>query len=888
MLGSNLEEAKNQNQNNVKVTKTIKKVLNNDSENPEVLEETVYYDKDELEKFENFENQDFGFGENASNITKNVSVEEDENGTITKVVNIEYSVEEDDTNNEGDIIIETSIINDGTYDSSEKINVEEKTDRSFIDQVKSVFTGKSKTSEKEEENKQKAYTTRVYSKDLYSYDDLEYTQPTEEIIEVQQQQPVETVTEIIKESSGKPEVENVSEDQSKKEDAKDETTTTTEVVIDPETGKKKTITKKFTRKVITKNASGELLPEDNISTTRELVVDPITGKKKYVTKKITRKLVAKTGTKEDASKEPSVVVKELPGGIIEKTELVVDPVTGKKKYVTKRIIKKLVTPTVTESSTKSEEIVEQSDVSGTEVKEQIIEVPSEIPGKKKYIKRIIRYIKRINPTTGEEVIEEQPVEEVVTESREGIVPEAKEEIIEVPSEEPSKKKYIKRIIRYIKRVNPTTGKEEIVEEQPVEEVITEEEQKKPGFLDKLANKIEEIVVGEEKPVEEEIITTTEVIPEKQVVEEVSVEPKEEIIPEEPVVEEVSVEPKEEPVANLANVSIKEGEPEKKNVLYRVFGKNKRRSRKSKNGEPVEGDETEESIIIEEEPTIEEVSTESKEEIVPEEPVVEEISTEPREEVVPEEPVVELANVSEPTTEVKEQIIEVPSEEPGRRKFIKRIIRYITRKNPETGEEEVVEEQPVEEVVAEPREGIVPEAKEEIIEVPSEEPGKKKYIKRIIRYIKRVNPTTGEEEIVEEEPREEIITEEEQKKPGFLDRLANKIEEIVASDEKPAEEPVEEEQKEEIVQEVPVVEEEVSTEPREEVVPEEPVTEVANVSTKKKNQKRRMFYTESLEETSVELRRIRMEKLLKKKLKKLNQLKKFQVNQEKKKLFQKNQ
>jgi len=143
MLGNPLEEVKNQNQNNVKVTKTVKKVLNSYSENPEVLEETVYYDKDELEKFENFENQDFGFGENVGNVTKNVSVEEDENGTITKVVNIEYSVEEDDINNEGDIIIETSIINDGTYDPSEIINVEskveEKTDRSFIDQVKSIY-----------------------------------------------------------------------------------------------------------------------------------------------------------------------------------------------------------------------------------------------------------------------------------------------------------------------------------------------------------------------------------------------------------------------------------------------------------------------------------------------------------------------------------------------------------------------------------------------------------------------------------------------------------------------------------------------------------------------------------------------------------------------------
>jgi len=105
MLGNNLDEIKNQD-NNVKVTKTVKKVLNNNSENPEIVEETVYYNKDQLENFK--------IDENASNVRRDVTVEEDENGTVTKVVNIEYSLLEDDVNNEGDIIIETSIINDGT------------------------------------------------------------------------------------------------------------------------------------------------------------------------------------------------------------------------------------------------------------------------------------------------------------------------------------------------------------------------------------------------------------------------------------------------------------------------------------------------------------------------------------------------------------------------------------------------------------------------------------------------------------------------------------------------------------------------------------------------------------------------------------------------------
>jgi len=217
MLGDNLDEVKN----NVKVKKTIKKVVKGNSENPEVVEETVYYDKNEMEKFENFENQDFELDGNADNIKKNVTVEEDENGTITKVVNIEYSLLEDDVNNEGDIIIETSYINDGNYtevnegeksfitnmdsvildgpggisliESKEKLDkidegnekVEEKSERSLIQQVKSVFTGKGKTEKEETKPKVTTTTKRVYSKDLYSYDDLDETQPTEEIINIQ-------------------------------------------------------------------------------------------------------------------------------------------------------------------------------------------------------------------------------------------------------------------------------------------------------------------------------------------------------------------------------------------------------------------------------------------------------------------------------------------------------------------------------------------------------------------------------------------------------------------------------------------------------------------------------------------------------------------------------
>ena len=134
MLGSNLEEVKN---DNVKVTKTIKKVVNANSENPEVIEETVFYDKEDVKNFENFENQNFGIDENA-NVKKSVTVNEDENGTITKVVNIEYSLLEDDVNNEGDIIIESSYLNEGDYNGNGEKSFITNMDSVLIDEAEGI------------------------------------------------------------------------------------------------------------------------------------------------------------------------------------------------------------------------------------------------------------------------------------------------------------------------------------------------------------------------------------------------------------------------------------------------------------------------------------------------------------------------------------------------------------------------------------------------------------------------------------------------------------------------------------------------------------------------------------------------------------------------------
>jgi len=109
-------------------------------------------------------------------------------------------------------------------------------------------------------------------------------------------------------------------------------------------------------------------------------------------------------------------------------------------------------------------------------------------------------------------------------------------------------------------------------------------------------------------------------------------------------------------------------------------------------------------------------------------------------------------------EDKEEIIEVPSEEPGKKKFSKKIIKCTTITNPITGEKEVVEEL-VDEVPFEVKEET--EVKEEIVEVPSEEPDRKKFSKRIIKCITKINPITSRKEVVKESVEEVPIAVEEE-------------------------------------------------------------------------------------------------------------------------------
>ncbi|ORX47291.1 hypothetical protein BCR36DRAFT_95591 [Piromyces finnis] len=798
MLGNNLNEGETQN-TNFKVSKTIRKIKNNDSENPEFVEEIFYYDKDEIEKFNNFENTDFKIDKNASNVKKDVTVEEDENGTITKVVNFEYSILEDDINNEGDIIIETSIINDRTehieqgeksfitnmdsiiMDETGGISVIESKEK--LDKIEESIKNDNLSQKPIDENNDESNKSGLLNSFKFNIPDININEKNN------------IVSESVIDNASSDELNRESFEKSVVEGADGETSTTTEVVIDPETGKKKTVTKKVTRKVITKNI-GEDLSEvhDGETSTTEIIVDPITGKKKHVTKRVIRKLINKNVSKEEV--EPTIITKELPGGITETTELVVDPITGRKKYVTKRTIRRIITTNIVEDEEPSE-IVEHeiiSEIPASEVKEEIVEIPSEVTGKRKFVKRIIRYIKRINPDTGKEEIVEEPVKEIFIEPSEDLIPESKEEIIEVPSEVPGKKKYIKKIIKYIKRINPNTGKEEIIELEPIEENVSE----KLESFSKLDIKNENIIFTDGKSEKENIVsesvinenTTFNVIPHK--IEEISVEPKE---------GNISDKSKEE--------TLSENEELKKNVKFRVFGKKSRRNKnkKSKNNDSSSNIISENSIseifnesnknikkISELNEETNESNFESKKKVIDEknkiineepvgEPIVESVVEETKTfEVIPEE------SISEP----KEETIEEPAEEPIVEPIVEPVVEPVVEPIVEPVEEPVFKETKTFEVIQEE----TVETKEEIVEVPTEESGRKRFIKRIIKYIKKINPTTGEEEIVEEKSEE------------------------------PAEEPVEEPIVESVVEEtktVEVIPEESISEPKEETI-EEPVEE----------------------------------------------------------------
>jgi hypothetical protein len=432
------------------------------------------------------------------------------------------------------------------------------------------------------------------------------------------------------------------------------------------------------------------------------------------------------------------------------------------------------------------------------IKEEIVEVPSEVPGKKKFVKRIIKYLTRVNPTTGEiEVVEDKAVDETINEFNEPVLV-VKEEIVEVPSEEEGKKRFVKKIVRKYIKINPITGEMEVVPgplEKSVEnvenryvqlipsaiamivtEAIRKDEKDKQINIDKLMNEFKEIektYTEREVDTESEPITiVNEFINEipsnvpgvkkfvKRIIRKIIkiyANGQREVINEEPI--EIPIENFEQPIRTkkeeLVEVSKdKSGQRKvvKKVITYLTTIDPVTGERKV----TVEGTQVLDSIIRSRANEIIEVPEDEQDNgsyvkriirykinpVTGEKEVIDDQSSEQLYE--------------ESVVTVKEELVEVPTFEAGQKRFIKKIYRYITNINSITGEKEVIEEQPFEEAVDQSSDKPIVVVREEIVEVPSQGTSRKSFIKRIVRYLVKINPVTGEKEIVGKQQFDEPI------------------------------------------------------------------------------------------------------------------------------------
>jgi len=401
---------------------------------------------------------------------------------------------------------------------------------------------------------------------------------------------------------------------------------------------------------------------------------------------------------DDPTKEP--LVKKITRTIT----TTINPATGEEE----------VTEEVTEEieETIEETNDEAGDYDDVEVREEVVEVPSDDPNQSTIIKTITKtYVTRINPETGEEEI----VEEDALQGDEDV--EVIEKVIEVPSEQKSvQRKITKKVIRYVTIINPETGKEEVVEqvvEEPVEDITSSI--READIPQENVEVKREVIPSEDNPEQSTIVETIT----KSYVTRINPETGEEEIVEGEIEEGDDVEVIEEVI---------EEEVEQEPIVHKKLIKKVIRYITRINPETGKEEVVEEVVDV---PVEEEK----------EEPV----ATETRDVQVPEEHV-----------EVKEEVVEVPVEGSSQKKIIKKIIRYITRINPETGKEEVVEEvveKPAEDITSTIREADIPqenvEVKREVI--PSEDnPEQSTIVETVTKsYVTRINPETGEEELIEE-------------------------------------------------------------------------------------------------------------------------------------------
>jgi hypothetical protein len=523
-----------------------------------------------------------------------------------------------------------------------------------------------------------------------------------------------------------------------------------------------------------------------ISTLREEIVEAPSeepGKKRFI-KKIMRyfiKINPLTGEKEiiDGQQNSVISTKEEIEEVQDENER-----TDNAKYI-KRIIRYRINSSTGEKEMIEEPIEHILEEPMSSIKEEIIELPLNKLGKRRFIKRIIKYITRVNPITGEsEVIEDNIVEEPIEKFDKPIYT-IKEEIVEIPTYEPGKKRFIKKIIRSCIKINPDTGEREILDENQIQNSSENPTEKpKVSTYSKRIIKYkfnsttgQEEVIHEQnsndlvkQDLEESVITVVEGLVEvpsnkygkkafaKRIIKYLTkintTTGEKEVFEEESIVEPIEQESgKPVVIIREAIVEVPSKGSNRKSFIKKIIRYLIKINIITGEKEIVGKQQFEEPIInVKEEivdiPT-EEINTNYSKRITRYRinPVTGE------REIINEQ---ELKNKKSEgqyngreTEGIKEEIVEIPSNEIGKSKFIKRTIKYTTRINPITGKKEIKEEDPIEETVeqsAEPETYI----KKEIIEVPSDVPGKTKIVKRTNKYIYRVNPYTGEKEIVGEQ------------------------------------------------------------------------------------------------------------------------------------------
>jgi len=436
-------------------------------------------------------------------------------------------------------------------------------------------------------------------------------------------------------------------------------------------------------------------------------------------------------------------------------------------------------------------------------REEIVEVPSDVPGKRRFVKRSIRYLTRVNPVTGEiEIVEDKPVDEPINNFDEPILL-VREEIVEVPSEEEGKKRFVKKIVRRYIKVNPITGEMEEVsgptersfekEENKyvqlipsvismiVTESIRKDDKDKQSNIDKLMNEFKKIegTYKEKslkvKEVEEEPITiVNEFINEvpsnvpgvKKYIKRIlkkyiiinPVNGQRKVVNEDPI--EIPIKSFEQPIRT------------KKEELVEVSKDKKTGNRKVVKKvttyvttiDPVTG---ERKVKVEGSQLVDSIVSKKKREVV-EAPSEEQDNgsyvkrivryrinpATGEKEVIDDQSSEQLYDESVVT--VKEELVEVPTFEAGNKRFVKKVYRYITKINSVTGEKEVIEERPFEEPVETSSDNPIVILREEIVEVPSQGTTRKSFVKKIVRYLIKINPVTGEKEVVGKQLFEEPI------------------------------------------------------------------------------------------------------------------------------------